>query len=147
MEISVKNIGVHTDQVTVKGNGSATIDGSDSINLTRHVGQTFIATGGNWVIKGNKMINEHLLDVNPNSSWTNIQEVVDFLGAHMTAPGCKPLGTKLMNNRNRLIIDLPLPPYYSGCFLWSCHYCCCNRPCWHTHVQVFVCMLFQNAEF
>ncbi|MGQ0739975.1 MAG: hypothetical protein ACT4OJ_13045, partial [Bacteroidota bacterium] len=51
LSISVKNTGTYTDLVTVKGNGSATIDGRDSSNLTRHVGQTFIASGGNWVIK------------------------------------------------------------------------------------------------
>ncbi|MEK7225856.1 MAG: hypothetical protein AAB221_09255, partial [Bacteroidota bacterium] len=107
LQISVKNNGIYTDQVTVKGNGSATIDGSDSVNLTRHVGHTFIATGGNWAIKGNKRINEHLLDVNPNSSWTTIVEAVEFLGLHMTAPAIIRLSDESYDISATIDIDLP----------------------------------------
>ncbi len=107
LQISVKNNGIYTDQVTVKGNGSATIDGSDSVNLTRHVGHTFIATGGNWAIKGNKRINEHLLDVNPNSSWTTIDEAVEFLGLHMTAPAIIRLSDESYDISATIDIDLP----------------------------------------
>lgn len=107
LQISVKNNGIYTDQVTVKGNGSATIDGSDSVNLTRYVGHTFIATGGNWAIKGNKKINEHLLDVNPNSSWTTIDEAVEFLGLHMTAPAVIRLNDESYDISATIDIDLP----------------------------------------
>jgi len=107
LQISVKNNGIHTDQVTVKGNGSATIDGSDSVNLTRYVGQTFIATGGNWVIKGNKKINEHLLDINSNSSWTTIDEAVEFLSLHMTAPTVLRLSDETYDISATINIDLP----------------------------------------
>ncbi len=114
LQISVKNSGVHTDQVTVKGNGSATIDGSDSANLTRYVGHTFIATGGNWVIKGNKKINEHLLDVNPNSSWTTIQEAVDFLEIHMSAPTVIRLGEQSYDIDATINVDLPYDLTFQG---------------------------------
>lgn len=107
LAISVKNIGTHTDLITVKGNGSATIDGSDSANLTRHVGQTYVATGGNWVIKGNKKTNENLLDVNPNSSWTTIQEVIEFLDLHMTGPAVIRLANENYDIDGTITIDLP----------------------------------------
>ena len=107
LQISVKNNGIYTDQVTVKGNGSATIDGSDSVNLTRYVGHTFIATGGNWAIKGNKKINEHLLDINPNSSWTTIDEAVEFLGLHMTAAAVIRLSDETYDIAATINIDLP----------------------------------------
>ncbi len=107
LTISVKNAGAYTDLVTVKGNGSATIDGSDSSNLTRYVGQTFIATGGNWIIKGNKKINEHLLDVNSNSSWTTIDEAVEFLALHMTAPAVIRLSDETYDISATIDIDLP----------------------------------------
>ncbi len=114
LEIIVKNIGTHTDQVTVKGNGVATIDGSDSINLTRHVGQAFIATGGNWVIKGNKKINEHLLDINANSSWTTIQEAIDFLEIHMVSPATIRLGEETYDISATINIDLPYDITFQG---------------------------------
>jgi len=114
LEISVKNNGVHTDLVTVKGNGSATIDDSDSANLTRYVGHTFIATGGNWVIKGNKKINEHLLDVNPNSSWTTIQEVIDFLEVHMSGPTVIRLGEETYEIDATINVDLPFDVTFQG---------------------------------
>lgn len=107
LQISVKNNGIHTDQVTVKGNGSATIDGSDSVNLTRYVGHTFVATGGNWVIKGNNKINEHMLDINPNSSWTTIDEAIEFLGLHMTAPAVIRLSDETYDISATIDIDLP----------------------------------------
>jgi hypothetical protein len=114
LQISVKNNGIHTDQVTVKGNGSATIDGSDSANLTRYVGHTFVATGGNWVNKGNKKINEHLLDINPNSSWTTIQEAVDFLEAHMLAPTVIRLGEESYDIDATINVDLPYDLTFQG---------------------------------
>lgn len=114
LELSVKNNGAHTDQVTVKGNGSATIDGSDSANITRHVGHTFVATGGNWVIKGNKKVNEHFLDVNPNSSWTTIQEVIDFLEVHMTGPTVIRLGEEIYEIDATINVDLPFDVTFQG---------------------------------
>ncbi|NOT52260.1 MAG: hypothetical protein HOP10_13390 [Chitinophagaceae bacterium] len=107
LQVTVKNNGTYTDQVTVKGNGSATIDGSDSVNITRFVGHTFIASGGNWVIKGNKKINEHLLDINPNSSWTSISEAIEFLALHMTAPAVIRLSDETFDISTTIEIDLP----------------------------------------
>ncbi|MBL0273537.1 MAG: hypothetical protein IPQ06_10800 [Chitinophagaceae bacterium] len=111
--ITVKNNGVHTDMVTVKGNGSATLDGQDSTNLTKNVGQNFwlpVVTG----YEGYSMINEHLLDVNPNSSWTTIQEVVDFLGAHMTAPTVVRLSDETYEISATINIDLPYDLTFQG---------------------------------
>ena len=52
--ITIKNIGTHTDLVTVTGNGAATIDGKTNSQITRWVGKTFIAYGGNWIEKEKK---------------------------------------------------------------------------------------------
>ena len=49
--ITVKNNGVHTDMVTVKGNGIATLDGQDSTNLTKKVSKIFVAYSGNFYVR------------------------------------------------------------------------------------------------
>jgi len=107
LEISIKNIGSHTDLVVVKGGTGVTIDGGDSVNLTKNIGQTFIAYGGNWVVKGLKTANEHLMDVNPKSSWTSLQEAIEFLEEHMTAPTVIRLSDEIYEIASTINIDLP----------------------------------------
>ena len=86
LEISIKNIGTHTDLITIVGNGGATIDGIADSKITRHVGETFVVSGSNWLIKdATKNIEDHVLEIDENSSWTTIQEAIDFLDLHMTA--------------------------------------------------------------
>ena len=50
-EMTVKNVGSHTHLVTVIGDAGATIDGKANSKLTRYQGHTFVASGGNWVLK------------------------------------------------------------------------------------------------
>jgi hypothetical protein len=107
LEITVKNIGIHTDLVTVQGNGGATIDEVANTKLTRYIGQTLVATGGNWVIKGQKPNTENLLDVNANSSWITIQEAIEFLDAHMTCPTVIRLNEESYEIAETVVIDLP----------------------------------------
>lgn len=107
LEIAVKNIGSHTDLVIVKGGAGITIDEGDSVNLTRNIGQTFTAYGGNWVVKGLKTANEHLMDVNPKSSWTTLQEAIDFLEEHMAAPTVIRLSDEVYEIASTINIDLP----------------------------------------
>lgn len=86
MAITIKNIGTHTNLVTVKGSGTTTIDGKSTSKLTRWFGKTYIAYEGNWVKKEKENGAENLLDVSPLGSWTNIQEAVEFLDLHMAGP-------------------------------------------------------------
>lgn len=114
LAITVKNIGVHTDLITVQGNGGATIDGLINSKLTRYVGQTFVATGGNWVIKDKKPLAVNLLDVNANSSWTTIQEVVEFLDLHMSGPTVIRLEEETYDISETINIDLPYTLTFQG---------------------------------
>ncbi|HEX6430824.1 MAG TPA: hypothetical protein VF008_24200, partial [Niastella sp.] len=114
LSITVKHVGSHTDLVTVKGNSGATIDGDTISNLTRYVGQTFVANGGNWVIKNKDKKTENLLDVNANSSWTTLQEVVEYLNAHMTAPTLVRLNEETYNVAATLTINLSYPVTFQG---------------------------------
>ncbi len=82
-EITVKNIGSHTDLITVIGSGAATMDGRTNTYLSKYMAQSYVATGGNWVIKQAKKFTENLLIVAENESWTTIQEAIDFLNVHM----------------------------------------------------------------
>ncbi len=108
MEISVKNMGTHTDLVTVVGNGGATIDGIADSKLTRYKGETFIVSGTNWVIKdATKNIEDHILDIDENSSWTTIQEAIDFLNLHMAGSVVIRLAHENFALAETIVIDLP----------------------------------------
>lgn len=114
LEITVKNVGVHTDLVTVAGSGAATIDEVANQKLTRYVGLTFVASAGNWVIKGKKTVPENFLEVNANSSWTTLQEVVEYLEAHMSGPTVVRLNEETYDINNTIVIDLPYAVTFQG---------------------------------
>ena len=107
MAITVKNNGSHTDLVTVQGSGAAKIDAVSLAKLTRWAGQTFVVYNGDWVAKEKRPTAENLLDVNGNSSWTTIQEVVEFLDLHMTGPTVLRLGEESYDIEGTINIDLP----------------------------------------
>ena len=83
LELVVKNDGLCTDLITVIGNGVATIDGSIKSTLTRWKVKTYVAAGGNWIIKEKEIINENVFDVSSTGSWATIPEIVAFLKLHM----------------------------------------------------------------
>lgn len=114
LSITVKNVGSHTDLVTVVGNSSATMDEADTTRLTRFVGQTYVANGGNWLIKNKKRDVENLLDVNATSSWTTIEEVVEYLDAHMSGPTVVRLGEESYDISSTITIDLDYPVTFQG---------------------------------
>lgn len=114
LAIIVKNIGIYTDLVTIQGNGGATIDGLTNSKSTRNVGQTYVATGGNWVIKEKIKFAENLLDVHTNSSWTTIQEVVEYLDLHMSGPTVIRLEEESYDISSTVTIDLPYPLTFQG---------------------------------
>jgi len=114
LEITVKNIGAHTDLVTILGNGGATIDGDTTTALTRYCGQTFVATGANWVIKGKKILPNNLLEVNSNSSWTTLEEVIEYLDLHMTAPTVIRLNETSYDLTQTIVVNLPYSLTFEG---------------------------------
>lgn len=95
LSISVKNIGSYTQLVQVKGNGTATIDGTASfINLTRWQARTYVAYEGNWLLKekvDGRTNTEY--EVSSNGSWTTIPEILAYLAVHMSAPSVLRLGS------------------------------------------------------
>ncbi len=107
LAISIKNNGIHTDLVTIQGNGGATIDNVTTTKLTRWGGQTFLAYNGNWVAKEKKPIAENLMDVSVNSSWTTIQEAVNYLNLHMAGPTVIRLGEETYSINSTVNINLP----------------------------------------
>lgn len=114
LSITIKNNGTHTDLVTVQGNGGATIDATLLAKLTRWSGQTFVVYDGNWVAKEKKPSAENLLDVNTNSSWTTIQEAIDFLDLHMSGPTVIRLGEETYDIDETVNIDLPYSLTFQG---------------------------------
>ncbi|HUQ66400.1 MAG TPA: hypothetical protein VM101_09605 [Flavitalea sp.] len=113
-ELTVKNIGSHTDLVTVIGNGGATIDEKANTKLTRYQGHTFVANGSKWEIKEKQISVENLLDVNSNSSWTTLKEAVEFLNVHMNGPTVVRLGEETYNVTSTLDINLPYALTFQG---------------------------------
>lgn len=113
LEITIKNIGTHTDLVKILPNGAATIDEISDSYLTRHFAQVYIATNGNWIIKGSKFI-EHEFIVDEYSSWTTIQEVVDFLNLHMFGASVIILADASYNLTSTITINLPYQLTFQG---------------------------------
>jgi hypothetical protein len=108
LAITVKNNGIHTDLVTISGNGGATLDGKTSTGLTRYMTKTFVATGGNWVLKnGLRDTEDHFLNVDESSSWSTIQEAVEYLELHMTGPTVIRLADESYSIDATITIDLP----------------------------------------
>jgi hypothetical protein len=112
--ITIKNVGSHTDLITVQGNGGATIDGATTSLLTRYVGQTYVVDGANWVVKEKRRESQNLLDVSANSSWTTIEEVVEFLDEHMAGPTVVRLGEEEYEISSTIVVDLPHSLTFQG---------------------------------
>jgi len=105
--ISVNNIGTYTDLVVVKGTGQATIADLDSIGITRNVALNFIAYNGNWLISNDRKPILRLMEVNSASSWTTLDEAIEFLDLHMDGPTVIKLADESYEITNTLVIDLP----------------------------------------
>jgi hypothetical protein len=114
LAITVKNAGTHTDLVTVQGNGGALVDEVSSQSLTRFCAQTFIAYNGNWNIKEKIRTAANLLDVSINSSWTTLEEAIEFLEVHMSGPSVIRLGEETYEVSSTLVIDLPYSLTFQG---------------------------------
>jgi hypothetical protein len=111
LSITIKNIGTYTDEIDVAPNGSCTIDGLAAVSKHfRWVGKTYVASGGNWVIKGNRTTSENVFEVSENGSWTSIPEVLEFLSVHMTGPSVVRLmgGDYEIPSTQEINLDYPL---------------------------------------
>lgn len=107
LEITVKHMGVHTDLVTIVGNGGATIDAGTSFSLHRWDGIIFVANGANWIIKRKENIPDNMMDVNVEGSWTTIKEAIEYLAVHMDAPTVIRLGAQTYDISSTIVINLP----------------------------------------
>jgi hypothetical protein len=114
LEITIKNIGAHTDLITIKGNGTATIDGNTETNLTKNNAQTFVASDGNWIIKNSKKYEDYVMTIDEHSSWTTIKEAIEFLNEHMTTPVVIKLTDDEYDIAETITINLPFPVTFEG---------------------------------
>jgi hypothetical protein len=114
LSITIKNIGIHTDLITVAGNGAATIDGIGTSSLYRWVAKTFVAYNGNWIDKGKTVRTDNIFDVSASGSWTSIEEVIDFLDLHMAGPSVVRLASGDYPITTTQVIDLPYPLTIQG---------------------------------
>ncbi|MGQ0738478.1 MAG: hypothetical protein ACT4OJ_05405, partial [Bacteroidota bacterium] len=68
---------------------------------------TFIAPGGTGFKKKTRPGSENILDVNAKGSWTTLDEVIEFLNAHMTGPAVVRLEEESYEISATIDIDLP----------------------------------------
>lgn len=113
LSITIKNIGGADDLVTI-ANGDDPIDGGATVTLTRWSSQTFVAGNGGWIQKDKSNKDMHLLEVNANSSWTTIPEVLSFLNAHMDGATVIRLGGEVYTLSETQVIDLPYALTFQG---------------------------------
>ena len=114
LEITIKNIGTHTDQVTVAPSGGATIDGVDLSKLYRWIGSTFVAYNGNWITKNKEAKTNNVFEVSSIGSWTTITEVLEFLDLHMSGPSVVRLSGETYDIASTVVIDLSYPLTIEG---------------------------------
>lgn len=113
LALTVKNSGTHTDLITVKGSAGATVDGKDNSYLTRWFSKTYIAYNGNWLLSTKETGSDNLYDVSPEGSWTTIEEILEYLGEHMSGPSVvRFTGTFAISATQ--VIDLPHPVTFQG---------------------------------
>ncbi len=116
LSISVKNVGSYTNLVQVKGNGTATIDGTTVLsNHTRWHSRTYVAYEGNWLLKekvNGRTTTEY--EVSPQGSWTTIPEVLAYLALHMSASSVIRLGSGVHLIASTQTINLPFSLTFTG---------------------------------
>lgn len=86
LTITVKHVGIHTDQVTVATAGGATNDGITTSILHRWLSRSFVAYNGSWIQKNKEAKTNNVFDVSSTGSWTTIPEALEFLALHMSGP-------------------------------------------------------------
>jgi len=114
LAVTVKHIGIHTDEVVVVPSGAAKIDGIDSSTLYRWLSRTFVAYNGNWIYKGKESRANNVFDVSSTGSWTTITEALEFLNVHMNGPSVIRLSGETFEVPITEVIDLQYPVTIQG---------------------------------
>ncbi|MBT1689898.1 hypothetical protein [Dawidia soli] len=114
LSMTIKNVGTHTDQVDVVPSGSSTIDGTTVSKHFRWVAKTYVASGGDWLIKVNEGKADNIFEVSETGSWTTIAEVIEFLDLHMVEPSVVRLVGGEYPVAATQTIDLPFPLTIQG---------------------------------
>lgn len=114
LSITVKNVGSHLDLINIVGNSGAKIDGSAGSSLTRWHSLTYIAWNGNWITKNKLPVIENTILVSEDESFESIQEAVEFLSEHMTAPTVVILASDSIPVSETININLPYPLTIEG---------------------------------
>jgi hypothetical protein len=114
LTITIKNVGTHVHEVDVVPSGSSTIDGIAISKHFRWVGKSYVASGGNWLIRGNEGKSDNVFEVSATGSWTTIDEVMEFLDIHMIGPSVVRLVGGDYPIEATLTIDLPFPVTIQG---------------------------------
>lgn len=114
LTMTIKNVGTHIHQVIVVPSGSSTIDGVSESKHFRWMTKTYVASGGNWLIKGSENRVDNVFDVSETGSWTTIDEVIEFLDAHMVAPSIVRLISGEYPIETTITIDLDYPLTIQG---------------------------------
>jgi hypothetical protein len=114
LEITVKNVGTYTDLVVVKAENSKTIDGIASDSLTRWQGNTYVASGSNWIKKEGKLLKYNQLELSPIGSFTTFSEVIAFLNEHMRGPVVVQIAPGTYEIASTQTINLSYPVTFEG---------------------------------
>ncbi|MCD9015684.1 hypothetical protein K7P01_09160 [Fulvivirgaceae bacterium QH1ED-6-2] len=114
LSITVKNVGTHIHQVDVVPAGASTIDGTVISKHFRWVSKTYVASGGDWLIKLSEGKVDNVFDVSETGSWTTIEEMIEFLDVHMEQPSVVRLVGGDYTVDATQTIDLPFPLTIQG---------------------------------
>ncbi len=114
LSVTIKNTGVHTDLVTVRGFGSSLIDEMSVYELYPRAGTNFIARGLNWIINNRVPRTMRIIDVGPQASFPTIYDAVDFLKDHMSGPSVIRLAGENEEITSTILVDLPYPLTIQG---------------------------------
>jgi hypothetical protein len=114
LSITVKNTGGHRGLVSLQGFGGSTtsIDGTSAL-LARYESETFVAHNGVWLLKQVRSRDRFVFNVCAGASWTDPEEMVEFLDEHLGSAITQPCvvrlcaGTYTVNNT--LTLNFPHP--------------------------------------
>jgi phenolic acid decarboxylase len=94
--------------------GASTIDGTVISKHFRWVSKTYVASGGDWLIKLSEGRADNVFEVSETGSWTTIEEVLEFLDVHMEQPSVVRLVGGDYVVEATQTIDLPFPLTIQG---------------------------------
>ncbi len=114
LSINIKNVGTHTDLVTIKANAGSIIDGATLVPLPRWFAVSLVAKNGNWYFRQRTSFAVDVLEVSWHSPWKTVQEALEFLNMHMWGPAVIKLGAGSYSIAETQTINLPFPLTIQG---------------------------------